>query len=133
MGIQSNLYLNPTNLIHTNICNSTSTNFIIHIPPYRYVPLNLITDHDLIILPNRSYAAGYHWQTGHVSHPPSYNLEHLNLDANSTVHSSMGTLHPFTPRKCKSQTQTRNDAHNFSMPSAAPPLIPAAGLNSPNS
>merc|ERR1711954_36850 len=37
--------------IHTNICNSTATNFIIHIPPYRYVPLNLITDHDLCILP----------------------------------------------------------------------------------
>merc|ERR1711954_82678 len=49
--IQSNLYLNPINLIHTNICNSSSTNFIMHIPPYRYVPLNLITDHDLSILP----------------------------------------------------------------------------------
>merc|ERR1711954_165617 len=49
--IQSNLYLNPINLIHTNICNSTATNFIMHTPPYRYVPLKLITDHDLSILP----------------------------------------------------------------------------------
>merc|ERR1712081_123817 len=39
------------NLIHTNICNSTATSFIIQIPPYKYVPLNLITDHDLSILP----------------------------------------------------------------------------------
>ena len=43
-GIQSNLYLTPTNLIHMNICNSDSTNFIMHLPPYKYVPLNLITD-----------------------------------------------------------------------------------------
>ena len=49
--IKSNLYLTPTNLIHTNICNSESTNFIMHIPPYKYVPLNLITDQDLNILP----------------------------------------------------------------------------------
>merc|ERR1719347_615606 len=49
--IQSNLHLTPMNLIHTNICNSESTNFIIHIPPYKYVPLNLITDQDLNILP----------------------------------------------------------------------------------
>merc|ERR1712112_2628 len=49
--IQSNLYLNPTNLIHTNICNSYSTHFIMHIPPYRYVLLSLITDQDLSILP----------------------------------------------------------------------------------
>merc|ERR1711954_136819 len=48
---QSNLYLNQTNLIHTNLCNSDSTNFIMNIPPYRYVPLNLITDQDVSILP----------------------------------------------------------------------------------
>merc|ERR1712112_694650 len=50
-AIKPKLYTNPINLIHTNICNSTATSFIIHIPPYRYVPLNLITDHDLSILP----------------------------------------------------------------------------------
>ena len=49
--IHSNLYLPPTNLIHTNICNSDSTYFIMHLPPYKYVPLNLITDQDLNILP----------------------------------------------------------------------------------
>merc|ERR1712081_62450 len=40
-----------TNPINTNICNSESTNFIMHISPYQYVPLNLITDKDLNILP----------------------------------------------------------------------------------
>merc|ERR1711954_127611 len=50
-AIRPNLYTNPINLIHTNICNSTATSFIIHIPPYKYVPLNLITDHDSSILP----------------------------------------------------------------------------------
>ena len=49
--IHSNLYSTPTNLIHTNICNSKSTNFPLSIPPYKYVPLNLITDENLNILP----------------------------------------------------------------------------------
>merc|ERR1712081_153864 len=49
--IKSNLYLTPMNLIHTNICNSESTNFIMHIPPYRYFPPHFITDQDLNILP----------------------------------------------------------------------------------
>merc|ERR1711942_112017 len=50
-AIRPKLYHNPDDLIHTNICNSTETSFIIHIPPYRYVPLNLIVDHNLNILP----------------------------------------------------------------------------------
>merc|ERR1711954_101213 len=32
-AIRPKLYTNPDNLIHTNICNSTETSFIIHIPP----------------------------------------------------------------------------------------------------
>merc|ERR1712082_572661 len=45
------LYHNQDDLIHTNICNSTKTSFTILIPPYRYIPLSLIVDHDLNILP----------------------------------------------------------------------------------
>merc|ERR1711954_621589 len=50
-AIRPKLYHNPDDLIHTNICNSTKTSFIMHIPPYRYVPLSLITDQDMSILP----------------------------------------------------------------------------------
>jgi len=50
-AIRPKLYNNPNDMIHTNICDSTKTSFIIHIPPYRYVPLNLIIDHNFNILP----------------------------------------------------------------------------------
>merc|ERR1711954_457385 len=50
-AIRPKLYNNPNDMIHTNICNSTKTSFIIHIPLYRYVPLNLIVDHNFNILP----------------------------------------------------------------------------------
>merc|ERR1712081_96571 len=50
-AIRPKLYTNPSDIIHTNICNLTETSFTIHIPPYRYVPLNLIVDHNLSILP----------------------------------------------------------------------------------
>merc|ERR1712112_727487 len=49
--IRPKLYHNQNDLIHTNICNSTKTSFTILIPPYRYIPLSLIVDHDLNILP----------------------------------------------------------------------------------
>ena len=49
--IRPKLYHNQDDLIHTNICNSTKTSFTILIPPYRYIPLSLIVDHDLNILP----------------------------------------------------------------------------------
>ena len=50
-AIRPKLYTNPSDIIHTNICNSTETSFTIHIPPYRYIPLNQIVDHNLSILP----------------------------------------------------------------------------------
>merc|ERR1711954_33620 len=49
--IRPKLYHNPDDLIHTNICNPTKTSFTILIPPYRYIPLSLIVDQDLNILP----------------------------------------------------------------------------------
>merc|ERR1711954_72081 len=42
---------NHTLELHTNICNSTKTSFTILIPPYKHIPLSLIVDHDLNILP----------------------------------------------------------------------------------
>merc|ERR1711954_41178 len=106
--IQSNLYLTPTNLIHTNICNSESTNFIMHIPPYKYIPLNLITDQDLNILPKSELRTRLPLATWTQISPPS--------------------SHP----KCKSQTLTLKAAHTSSMHSAIPLWIPAAGPNSTN-
>merc|ERR1711954_510364 len=50
-AIRPKLYHNQDDLIHTNICNSTKTSFTILIPPYKYIPLSLIVDHDLNILP----------------------------------------------------------------------------------
>merc|ERR1712114_140134 len=51
--IHTNLYSysTPTNLKHINICHSKFTNTPLSIPPYKYVLLNLITDHNLNILP----------------------------------------------------------------------------------
>ena len=50
-ALHTNLYSTPTHLIHTNICHSKLTNFLLSIPPYKYIPLYLITDECMNILP----------------------------------------------------------------------------------
>merc|ERR1711954_91888 len=113
--IQSNLYLNPINLIHTNICNSDSTNFIMHIPPYRYVPLNLITDQDLSVLPKSKLRARLPLATWTNISPNLIQFctsdLRLKIQKSSQFHGNFGPFFP--PEMQITNTNTKGCSHFF--------------------